>query len=220
MLGDHGRFQRLGLKRNPFGTLTDAEQLEAIVTPPAIDQLRANGIVNWQILGDRGRGKSTTLRLLMHHLTLDGVRIAYESVPIGDRTYKTETHHLDAFALDEAQRLNILERRRLFRFARTRPLLIGSHADFSGWFAARNLSLNTVYAAKLTDRAHIETILSRRLAMFTLPGNAPMQFTPEAIDYLWQRFRDDIRSMEHHLYRVFQRIETAQSITVQALADG
>ncbi|RMG76082.1 MAG: hypothetical protein D6711_04995 [Chloroflexi bacterium] len=206
MLTNYNRFTRLGLKMNPFGTLTHQDWLNITIIPPRLEALLAQGAQNIQLLGDKGRGKSTLLRAIVHYLKGQGDRIAYEYLPVGQRRFYTQLSHLDTFALDEAQRLWWHERARLRLYTRHKRLLLGSHVDYSRWFP-----LYTLHVAELTDLEHVRRILTRRIAYFSL--DTPLiHLTDDAIESLWIHFQDDLRSMDAFLYDVFQRIDAPTSI--------
>ena len=211
MLTNYDRFARLGLKMNPFGTLLPDDWMNIAIMPPQLETLLAQGVKNIQLLGDKGRGKSTLLRLLVRHFQAQGERIAYEYLPYGKRHFETRLHDLDTFALDEAQRLWWHERARLIIRTRKKRLLLGSHMDYS-----RLIPLETLHVAQLTDMPHIKRILTRRIAYFSV-HTPQIDFTDDAVEVLWLRFKDDLRSMDAFLYTLFQRLESPISLTAALL---
>lgn len=217
MLGDPFRFRRLGLRFNPYGTLAEADQRAVLVMPPALSGLLAAGFDHLQILGERGRGKSTLLRLLLDHLDGQGEVTAYEGLPPGTHRYRTDVKPLDSFALDEAQRLNPLARRHLLSDASTHRLILGSHRDFSTDFKRHKLPLTTLYAAEMTDVEHFAAVIQRRLTCCALPDGPYVDYAPDALPFLWRCFGDDLRAAEHALYHYYQQV-TPGTISVDDLA--
>lgn len=197
-------FYRLGLRANPFRALEDDEWAAIAVLPDAALMAAADG-AHLQVLGERGHGKSTTLRGLKAQLTQAGQQAMYEYLPEGQAIFQTPLDGVAVFLLDEAQRLTHSERDRLLAAARAgRRLILGSHEDFAGLFRAAGLSLTTL-RLKDDGRAHLEAVLVRRVAYFALePGEPPVTFEPGAVDYLHARFGSDLRASERFLYEFFQ----------------
>jgi hypothetical protein len=63
-----------------------------------------------QVLGQMGRGKTTTLLGLGKRFRLQGLRADYEYLPAGRDAFTTPLASLDVFLLDEVQRLRLDER--------------------------------------------------------------------------------------------------------------
>ena len=87
MMSDDSTFNKffplleLGLRKNPFGALTPEEWVAVTVPPPILQTVLLDGFEHLQIIGDKGRGKSTTLRWLCHHFQSQGCKVAYERLP-------------------------------------------------------------------------------------------------------------------------------------------
>jgi hypothetical protein len=197
-------FRALGLRANPFSALDDASWAEVAVLPENVLVVLASG-THVQVLGEQGRGKTTVLLGLAERLRRDGLRVVYEYLPEGQRTFHSRLDGLPVFVLDEAQRLNARELRRLTGAARAGTRLIaGSHVDLRRQFQAAGLRLESVTLGD-GGRGHLEAVLARRLRHFALDGaEAGINFEPAAIDYLQARFGGDLRSLERFLYEVFQ----------------
>src|SRR5262249_26539331 len=108
-------FHALGFRSNPFRALTDEEWAEIVVLPPELAAAAAEAEArggHLQILGDRGRGKTSALLGLAAAQRQAGKRAAYEYLPEGRDSFRTALAGLDVFLLDEAQRLNGAEQRR------------------------------------------------------------------------------------------------------------
>jgi len=214
-------FHALGFRSNPFRALTDEEWAAIVVLPEAVLQAAASG-GHLQVLGEMGRGKTSTLLGLAEQFRRDGRAVAYEYLPIGQDTFKLALAGLEVFLLDEVQRLRPDERRRLLAAARGGlRLIVGSHEDLAPAFTGAGLALSTV-RLETTGRVHLETILARRLAYFALPDRQPqVTLDPSAAKYLEATFGSNLRAMERFLYEVFQGLEAPVALTaaqLQALA--
>lgn len=210
-------FRKLGLTKNPFGTLTQAEWVAVTVPPPELMSIIENGFDRLQVIGKRGRGKSTTLLWLCDQLTAQGKHTAYERLPRWHFNYHTDTSSLDAFALDEAQRLFILNQRRLFREMHGKTLIIGTHISWKRAFRSHGWDVTTIHIADHTTRDLIRQILDKRLAVFATEHGAQVYFDDSAIDYLWDTWRDNLRGMEWFLYHCLQKQQDTGAITAQYL---
>lgn len=211
-------FYKFGLTRNPFGTLSPAEQIAITVPPPPIEAALRTGFAHLIVLGRKGRGKSTALHYLKWHFAARGQRVAYERLPRWHWRYTTDIAPLDVFALDEAQRLAPWELWRLFRERGDSRLIIGSHRNLTLDFRLRGLDVLTVRLDGAMTCERLAVILQRRLDAFALDDTPPrLHFTPDAVDYLWRRYRDDLRTMNFDLYDAFQRLDAPGAITRERL---
>ena len=204
---------KLGLAKNPFGALTREEWVSVAVPPPAIQEALATGFDHLQIIGDKGRGKSTTLHWLCHHFEMQGQAVNYERLPRWHFNYHTDISKLDSFALDEAQRLFFLNQRRLFRKAQGKRLIIGTHHSWERAFRRYGWQLTTVHIGNQTTREHIQHILDQRLAVFGTNKGTLVYFDEFAIDYLWERFGNNLRGMEYFLYDALQKRRDTGAMT-------
>ena len=161
-------FTRLGLSRNPFGTLSEADWLAITVPPPALEVALKSGFDHLQIIGEKGRGKTTALHWLVAHFQQQGETVAYERLPEGCKDYLTDTQPLDLFALDEAQRLGFFAKRRLLKLAKRMPLILGNHVDYRRDFAKRGMTLMTIELDNHLTQEQLTAILQRRLDYFSL----------------------------------------------------
>ena len=227
-------FPHIGYRRNPFGALTDAEWTAIAVLPPAIERILADGFEHLQILGPMGIGKSTTLLALQswfqnQNLQRKGAetqrglkeksapsaksavkKMVYEYLPEGQRYFVTETKGLDVFLLDEAQRLNWWQRRKLMKVADHLRLIISSHEDLTPLFARKGLTLTSVDLSGEMDVEWITAVIHKRLAYFAIPNQPHATLTPVAITYLIETFGQNLRQMEYFLYEVWQQLDDTQ----------
>ncbi len=223
-------FPHIGYSRNPFGALTDEEWTAIAVLPPAIEHVLADGFEHLQLLGPMGIGKSTTLLALQTEFQRGGAeaqrkksaesaesadnKIIYEYLPEGQRYFVTETKGLDVFLLDEAQRLNWWQRRKLAKVVSNSPLrlIISSHEDLTPLFAKKGLNLTSVDLSGEIDVGWITAVIHKRLSYFALPNQPHATLTPAAITYLVETFGQNLRQMEYFLYEVWQQLESTHPI--------
>lgn len=206
-------FEALGFHSNPFRALTDEEWATIAILPPEIcDALQQDTHI--QILGDAGHGKSTTLRGLVSQLGQQGKKVEYEYLPLGQHHFITPPsiiQNLDVFLLDEVQRLNRRQRNKLFSIVTKHHvrLILGSHEDFEPRFSKNKLPITTIILDDI-DPSFLGEMLTERLNYFRIGSNSPVYFEADAIDYLLDRFRRNLRLMEYYLYEVFQHLADAQ----------
>jgi hypothetical protein len=210
-------FDPLGLRCNPFRTLTDEEQAAAAVLPPGLEALLAGGPRHLQLLGEPGRGKSTTLLALGARFREQGYRVAYEYLPEGTRRFATDPSGLEVFLLDEAQRLGPLEKRRLLRSASGRALILSAHDDWSGRFRARGLELAAVTLDTLTAE-QLRAILERRLLLASTTTPPPYRLGDGLIAFLHRSYGSDVRAMIRLLYEFFQGLPEPGKIGEEPVA--
>jgi hypothetical protein len=206
-------FHALGFRANPFRALTDEEWAAIVVLPEAI-LTAARSASHIQVLGEMGRGKTSTLLGLARQFRRAGQRATYEYLAIGQDRFRTPLPGPEVFLLDEAQRLRTSERRRLVGAASGGlRLILGSHEDLTALFAGAGLPLSTV-RLEAFGPGHLAAVLEQRLAAASLPGTAPVvTFDPGALDYLHATFGSNLRAAEHFLYEVFQRLEALGPLT-------
>ncbi len=205
----------LGFARNPFGSLHRDEWADITVLPAALRDIDGH----LQILGARGRGKTSLLHALTDQHQAAGRRAAYERLAVGQHRYHTAPGDLDVFLLDEAQRLGPFARWRLLRAGRRCRLVLGSHRDIRRAFVRHGLALASVRLEDLITPAHVRAVIARRLAYFALDDPPPVTLTPAAYVVLWERCGSDLRAAINVLYDAFQQRRTPGAITARELAE-
>ncbi len=214
---DFRRFERLGLNSNPFRTLSRTEWGEIAFLTPEIQRLVEQENTHLQLLGNLGRGKTTTLLGIGALLEEQSQSVIYEYLAIGQRRFKTNlaTQHPDVFLLDEAQRLWHYEKWRLLqsvqKYTQMR-LIFSSHVDLSGWFKQRNLPLVPYHVDHLPT-VSLGELLNKRLEYFLTAKSSPLNFTDDAMAYLEKTFGSNRRQMEQFLYEVFELMIEPKPIT-------
>lgn len=205
-------FSATNLVRNPFGepalteraalAVVDVEDYLAFITPPG----RA-----LQFLGDAGRGKSTHLRAI--HARVGTAPFVYFGE--GERFHRVARAPL--VFIDEAQRMHPWHRRAVF--SSSRSFVIASHEDLSGELRRAGLDVKTVEVST-REPARVAAILARRVAAASGRDGAVPTFSDAAVRALQDRFGDDLRSMEDHLYGVFQRLDAARELSVHDVLES
>ncbi len=194
----------MGLKCNPFRVLTEAEWTAVAVVPPSVQKVITHAVAPVQIIGEPGRGKTTTLLAVKSYFLEKNISVMYQYLPEGTHRFdKQRASAANVFLLDEAQRLTRRERQRLCRLASGMRLIFSSHEDLTAICAAHRLPLTTIRLSQM-DTAHLTRILRKRLAYFSTNEQPAVAIGGDAVEFLHARFGDDLRAMERFLYEVFQ----------------
>ena len=113
--------------------------------------------------------------------------------------------------LDETQRLPRSVHARLFH--RCASFAIGTHKDHSSELRRAGLAFESVRLNGLTAE-RLQAIIDRRIEWARRgPGPVP-RVPPGATCALIARFGDDVRSIEMHLYEVFQSMTEVKDVRV------
>lgn len=198
-------FSQLGLQCNPFRVLEADEWAAIAVIHPAIRNAIQKSKTHIQIMGQQGRGKSTTLRGLQR--LLQDRNLSYEYLARWQRRYYNDLAGLDVFLLDEAQRLLWTERWRLLKSARQKQirLIVSSHTNLHLWFRLFQMPLLTLNLDHLDQQeSHLRYTIEQRLSYFSIQTASYVIFDPEAIDWLEDEFGSNYRSIQYFLYELFQ----------------
>lgn len=193
-------FESLNLRWNPFGE--PAPEDRAALAVADLPELRPGDPV--QIVGERGRGKTT----LLLALAARHAGAVYARVEEGEDRFRGRVPDGGTLLLDEADRL----RPRLLRRLVGRPLrmALGTHGDLSG---AAGRPLRTARAG-VADPGRLGEILRRRIEWARRgPGPVP-RIPPELVRRLIDRFGDNLRAMEGFLYDVFQDLKGPGDVQV------
>lgn len=206
-----------GYRGNPFRVPSEEEWQALALLPDSVERALATGHVV-QLLGERGRGKSTTLRAIAARWETMGAETVLEYMKRGRSRFATNTAGLEAFLLDESQRLANSERTRLAAAAadgRFR-LAFSSHEDLTPCFRRRGV---TVVTCRLDDTAAAlaPALIERRLAFYARPGASRARLTPPAVAAVVVHFGGDLREMMAFLYEIFAGLTGPAAIGVAQL---
>lgn len=192
------------LGRNPFGEMTREERvcLAVVDVEPIVAQTRHPRSAI-QLIGDAGRGKTTHLLSLHHHLPDSAYVYLPEdspcpAIPMGN-----------PLLIDEAQRLPRAVRRAVIRSGV--PLVLATHRDLASELRRGGYQIITHRIGARLDPRRLRELLNRRVRWCRLgDGPVPELSLADAHD-LVARFGSDIRGIEDFLYDRVQQ---------QAYSDG
>jgi len=202
-------FAHLNLRRNPFGEFSKEErtQLALVDLNAAIQHLEQQTEIHRpvvQFVGEKGFGKTTHLLAIAARFA----RSAYVHIPEGERVRIPDDG--EPLLIDEAQRLTFWQQIRLFRS--DRPLVLGTHRDFTRQLHRAGRSVLTLAADRHTNANHVASIANARiLAVRRTDGPTP-RVTAATANLLYLQFGSDIRSMQHSLYEIFQQLRSIQDV--------
>jgi hypothetical protein len=202
-------FAHLNLRFNPFGDLPAADRAElAVIDAPTLDELVARLAVPGnavQFIGEAGRGKTT------HLLALHASFPAAPYVHFPDDGPLPPVPRAALLFLDELQRLPAAARRRVLR--RDGSFAIASHRDHTRELQSCGVQVHSV-RLQGCDVARLEAIVQRRIEWARRGPGAVPRLSPAAAQRLVDRFGDDIRAVEEHLYFRFQRLPGVGDVEV------
>ena len=202
-------FEHLNLRRNPFGEFSAEErtQLAIVELKAALDHLQSSCQKRppvLQVIGDKGFGKTTHLLSIITHFP----NASYIHIPEGE--YVSIPVDGEPLLIDEAQRLTLWQRLKLFRSQRT--LVLGTHRDFTQHLKWAGRSVLTLDAARHTTPERIEQILNDRIRRVRRSSDSIPTVTSATARTLFALHGSDLRSIQHHLYEVFQNLSSIQDV--------
>jgi len=219
-------FAHLNLRRNPFGELPLDEWAQAVVpdldTAALAERLRSGasgqGFVI-QLLGHKGRGKTSHLMALRRHFPDAPYRHFPEDGPrpntLAAVLNTSELADAPVLFLDETQRIPRRTRRVLFGHVRDqgRGLVIGTHKNHRRQIRSAGLELFAHEVRGLAP-AKLLAVCERRFALAARrpPPAAVPSLTPGAAQALIERHGDNLRAILSDLYDVVQRLDTISEI--------
>jgi hypothetical protein len=206
-------FEHLNLRRNPFGQIAaeDVGAVAVVSLEDVVDALHTPGYAV-QFIGAQGRGKTTHMRALHDHFP-DAPFVYFGP----DRRPPVPRAGSPLF-LDETQRIPWWRRELLFR--RRASFAVATHVDHTRQMRRCGLSVTTIEVGGLTH-ARLRSIVDRRIERVRRHHDAPIPaLSDETLTALVERYGDDLRAIEHHLYEVFQRLEAVSEDVDIALEEG
>lgn len=191
-------FEHLNLRFNPFGELPlDQRHLFAVVPVDYYAERLGDDRSAIQFLGEKGRGKTTHLLAISERFhSSHYVRVPEEGrvrIPIAS-----------LLIVDEIQRLSPWQRGLVFR--RRVPLVIGTHRDFARQMKRAGRDVCSVVVGALTDVKRLTLIFEKRIEYARRNEGPVPQIPQSSVERLQLRYGNDIRSMEGHLYKLFQEL--------------
>ena len=112
--------------------------------------------------------------------------------------------------VDEAQRLTLWQRFRLFRSAV--PMVLGTHRDFSGELRRAGRRLQTIEVGHGTDSLRLCRILNARIEHVRRDVGDVPRVSMKTADRLRREFGANIRGMLHQMYGAFQDLSEIRDI--------
>ena len=202
----HPPFSHLNLRRNPFGQvpLDERPQLAVVDVEKRIQQVQSGTVV--EFVGASGRGKSTHLRVMAERMPEAAYVHVHEDRP------PPEMPDCAVLCVDEAQFLPPRRRRALYRSDAN--LALGTHTSLADEVAATGRAVDTVSLDERgTDADLVRQIIQKRLEWARRGDGDVPTLSDDAVAWLLDQYRDNLRAMEHHLYAVFQRLDRVRTIT-------
>lgn len=198
-------FSHLNLQFNPFGELTREDRSVVahvdLDTLPKILKQEKQAI---QFIGDHGRGKSTHL-IALHNLFSNA---PYTQLYEGD---KPRFKKVDIQFVDSIDYLPQSKRKRLYR--KSTSLACTTHVDLTSELSEFGYTVHTREISQV-DTLTLHRIFTNRIEFSRREAGEIPTINSEAIDILKEKFKDDIRAMETHLYEIFQSMKEIQDVQV------
>ena len=199
---------RLGYRCNPFRALTREEWQDLTLLPTTL----RNQLNDWptivQIIGDQGRGKTSTLLAIKRHWLLRDINVVYEYIPPGKKRYQEDLTNIQVYLLDEAQRLGSRRWRDLIQQV-ARPdsypsrIVFSSHVDLFEMNANAKQEIHTIHL-DTPSKGFVKAMIKRRLEYFERPGRHGVRLSSKANDLLIAHCSSDLRLLERILYEIYQ----------------
>ncbi len=198
-------FAHLNLRFNPFGELTREERAAtAVVNLNDIPELHTKDRVAVQFMGEHGRGKSTHL-IALHKQFKDS---PYTQIHIGDKP----TFNKDPIQfIDSIEILSASRRKKIYRS--TNILAITTHNDLSKELQSAGFEVISKRIFFESEQA-LKKIINNRIEFARRDAGDLPNVDLNTIRQLISKFNDDVRTMEHHLYDVFQNLKEIGNVKV------
>lgn len=206
----HPPFAHLNLRRNPFGEVPVDErpQLAVADVDEWIEQVQDGTVV--EFVGESGRGKSTHMRLMAHRLPEAVYVHVYEDQP------PPEIPDRPVLCVDEAQFLPARMRRDLYWSDAN--LALGTHVSLAGEIEAAGRTVETVsLGGRTVDANFVRRVMEKRIEWARRDDGEVPHLSDAAIEWLLEHYEDNLRAMEHHLYEVFQNLDTVRRVRPEDL---
>lgn len=198
-------FAHINLCFNPFGELdkTDRSYL-AVVNLDNLPILLNKSGQAIQFVADHGRGKSTHLIALHQQFA----QAPYVQLHAGSRPSFTAS---DLCFIDSIENLSFFKRLKVYR--KMGSLALTTHRNLSLELSLAGYQVTTISVA-LTDTHTLQQVFNRRIEHARRNAGPVPVLDLHHIQKLQKRFSDDIRSMEHYLYNIFQSLTDIHHVKV------
>ncbi len=192
-------YATLNLRFNPFGEL-DREQLIDTAMPRCdfdylVEHLREEHTAV-QFMGPAGSGKSTHLLCLANRYP----EFTYVHLPEHEKRVVPVCEDL---MIDEAQRLGLRQRHRLWRGARR--MVLGTHVCLQKSLRASGFRVRTIQLDQAPTTEWLQQTINRKIsAARRHAGDIPYIDRGQAVRLL-HKFGNNVRALNHYLYERFQQ---------------
>ncbi|RDH84023.1 MAG: hypothetical protein DIZ80_07770 [endosymbiont of Galathealinum brachiosum] len=198
-------FDHLNLRFNPFGELTsDQRKQVAFVDIESLTKSLNKEATAIQFLADHGRGKTTHLLSLHDYYS----KTEYIKIYQGDKPDFTEQFIRFVDSVE-----NLTKKSRLELYKKTSSIAFTSHADLSKELHKAGFSVTTIKVC-MENELTLRDIFTQRIKFAQRNDGAIPVVDQFAIKKLKTLYGDDIRSMEGHLYELFQQMERIENVKV------
>ncbi len=203
------RFERLGLKWNPFRTVDHSEKADVYIpdlyrTTALARDIAFSDSPFTQVIGRAGHGKSTFLTAVSD--ALDKAGVSFESRYLQPSLWTRVAvpgPDVRVLILDETERLSWWNLGSLLRWARQGGrLIVSSHRDLSGPFSHPALRPVTIAFPVVTAEGLQELFLTRLRWAGHVEGR--FELAPDGADWLLAVSEGNLRVVEAVLYEIFQ----------------
>ena len=187
---------------NPFGGMHDEELEEIFVprifTPEIIEKIQGEKTGIIELVGPKGRGKTTHLRYL-HEL--------FPSYPIFYPEQRSDyaeisAHPSEVLFLDSIHRLRLTQRIQLFR--KKKLLILTTHWKRWGEYFIAGKSYVS-YSFRGIDQQVLTKLLQKRIALATQEESDKIHLNPGYVQALIARHGDNYRGILNQLYDIFSQ---------------
>lgn len=193
--------KKIKYKYNPYGGITEEDLAKVLIPKIDFQQLLkdvelSNGILI-EFVGKKGRGKTSHLKMINQLYPSSALFLLNSKSKQFKEIYESEK---EVLLIDSIHHLTILERLKLYRSKR--KIILTTHIS-RFWEYKLVKSTYQTYRFKGIERSHLSKIIRRRLLLAAEP-NQEVIIDVKAMDSLVSRYKDDYRSILHHLYKNFE----------------
>jgi hypothetical protein len=198
-------FEHLNLRINPFGEIARSQRWKlAVVELGDVPEQLEEPRVAVQFVGKHGRGKTTHLLALYEHFK----GAPYTKLFPGD---KPTFSRADLQFVDSIDLLSIQRRRAVYRTSKS--IAFTTHCDLTRELQSAGYKIVTRKIGG-ADANLVRQVVDSRIE-HARRHEGPVPVLPDSqITKLVERYGDDIRGIEWHLYEIFQQLEETGNVEV------